>query len=80
LKNSRFFKNEQRKDQRVKQQIKDMLNKLEKINKSRSEDEDIQVLSLIDKKLSSFEKERDLSQIWFHVDMDGTKLVFIIQE
>jgi vacuolar-type H+-ATPase subunit I/STV1 len=73
LKNSRFFKNEQRKDQRVKQQIKDMLKELEKINKNRSEDDDIQLLSLIDKKLSSFEEERDLSQIWFHVDMDGTK-------
>jgi DNA polymerase kappa len=46
-----------------------MLDKLEEIKKAHTDDE--QVMEIIDRKIASFEAERDLSQIWFHVDMDA---------
>jgi hypothetical protein len=59
----------------VKQQIKQMLQRLERIK--RNESDDTRLLEVIDKKIAALEAERDFSQIWFHVDMDGIN-VFVI--
>ncbi|KAI9323231.1 hypothetical protein BX666DRAFT_1884537 [Dichotomocladium elegans] len=66
-KGSAFFENERKKDEQVTERIKHMMAKFDKIK-----DADLSVETrMVDNMIRGLEKERDLSQVICHVDMDA---------
>ncbi|KAH3722834.1 DNA polymerase kappa [Pelomyxa schiedti] len=65
-KNTRFFRNEQKKDSVLQQRADELLRKLDTLPPTPPE-----MLQHIDEIVSSVEASRDLSQSWLHLDMDA---------
>jgi hypothetical protein len=62
---SKYFKNEQRKSERVEREVQQMLHKLKAVEHQ----DDSALLRSIDAKLATLESSRDLTQVFFHIDM-----------
>ena len=66
-KGSKFHDNELRKDEQITKKIKSMMDKLEKVTAAQRANS----LKVVDREIEILERERDLSHIIVHVDMDA---------
>lgn len=65
---SRYYDKQMRRKQKCEEDIKKMKEKIEKTRKDKQTIQGIE--GVIKNKIKQFEKERDLSRVWVHVDMD----------
>ncbi|ORY02112.1 polymerase kappa [Basidiobolus meristosporus CBS 931.73] len=72
-KNSRFFQNEERKEEKTQSRINELLKRYEQIKGQINQPD---VIALVKKKVAEIETRRDLTQAIVHVDMDEP-LIFI---
>jgi hypothetical protein len=66
-KDSKFFANQQKRDQKADVRIAEMKEQLKSV---RTEDPEIE--KVISRQVTELELSRCLAQCWLHVDMDGT--------
>ncbi|KAK9711333.1 hypothetical protein K7432_007912 [Basidiobolus ranarum] len=67
-KNSRFFQNEERKEEKTQSRINELLKRYEQIKGQVDQPE---VIALVKKRVAEIETRRDLTQAIVHVDMDA---------